>query len=138
MLFITPTLIDSRDGGLPEEPQSIVPLRPQKDLPTKPRVDYHTGALAKGAKDLPNASRYLSREADKLENIVNENLITDETGQKLRELKIATEQLISQCEQLKLSSPGDYTVIDQNELVLKGVLDRIGRITRTMFSKKYF
>ena len=27
---------------------------------------------------------------------------------------------------------------DQNELVLKGVLDRIGRITRTMFSKKYF
>ena len=138
MLFITPTLIDSRDGGLPEEPQSIVPLRPEKDLPTKPRVDYHTGALAKGAKDLPNASRYLSREADKLENIVNENLITDETGQKLRELKIATEQLISQCEQLKLSSPGDYAVIDQNELVLKGLLDRIGRITRTMFSKKYF
>jgi len=107
-------------------------------LPTKPRVDYHTGALANGPKDLPNASRYLSRETDKLENLVNENLITEETGQKLRELKVATEQLVEQCQQLKLTHPGDFAVIDQNELVLKGVLDRIGRVTRTMFSKKYF
>jgi type II secretory pathway component GspD/PulD (secretin) len=138
MLFITPNLIDARDGGLPKDPQSIVPLRPDRMLPTKPRVDYHTGALANGPKDLPNASRYLSREADKLENIVNENLMTDETGQKLRELKVATEQLVAQCQQLKLSHPGDFATIDQNELVLKGVLDRISRITRTMFSKKYF
>lgn len=138
MLFITPNLIDARDGGLPKDPQSIVPLRPDRYLPTKPRVDYHTGALANGPKDLPNASRYLSREADKLENIVNENLMTDETGQKLRELKVATEQLVAQCEQLKLSNPGDFATIDQNELVLKGILDRISRITRTMFSKKYF
>lgn len=138
MLFITPNLIDARDGGLPAEPQSVVPQRPSRYLPTKPRVDYHTGALANGPKDLPNASRYLSRETDKLENLVNENLITEETGQKLRELKVATEQLVEQCQQLKLTHPGDFAVIDQNELVLKGVLDRIGRVTRTMFSKKYF
>jgi type II secretory pathway component GspD/PulD (secretin) len=138
MLFITPNLIDARDGGLPAEPQSVVPQRPSRYLPTKPRVDYHTGALANGPADLPNASRYLSRETDKLENLVNENLITEETGQKLRELKVATEQLVEQCQQLKLTHPGDFAVIDQNELVLKGVLDRIGRVTRTMFTKKYF
>lgn len=138
MLFITPNLIDARDGGLPAEPQSVVPQRPSRYLPTKPRVDYHTGALANGPQDLPNASRYLSRETDKLENLVNENLITEETGQKLRELKVATQQLVDQCQQLKLTHPGDFAVIDQNELVLKGVLDRIGRVTRTMFTKKYF
>ena len=138
MLFITPNLIDSRDGGLPDEPQSIVPQRPGRYLPSKPRVDYHTGALANGVKDLPNATRYLSRETDKLENVVKENLLTDETGQKLRELKVAAEQLVGQCEQLKLSNPGEFAVIDQNELVFKGILDRISRVTRLYFSKKYF
>jgi hypothetical protein len=88
--------------------------------------------------DLPNASRYLSRETDKLENLVNQNLITEETGQKLRELKVATEQLAEQCQQLKLTHHSDFAIIDQNELVLKGVLDRIGRETRKMFTKKYF
>ena len=138
MLFITPSIIDGRNGGLPPEPQSIVPQRPSHMLPSKPRVDYHTGALASGVKDLPNAAAYLSREADKLENTVNEGRIVDETGQKLRELKIAVEQVIAQCEQLKLSQPSQYAQIDQNQLVLDGVLQRISKITRLMFSKKYF
>lgn len=138
MLFITPNLIDARDGGLPAEPQSVVPQRPERYLPKKPRVDYHTGALAGGVNDLPNASRYLSREADKLENSINENFITEETSQKLRELKTATDQLITQCQQLKLSQPGSFASIDQNELVFKGILERISRMTRVMFSKKYF
>ena len=138
MLFITPNLIGARDGGLPAEPQSVVPQRPSRYLPTKPCVDCHKGALANAPPDLPYASRYLSRETDKLENLVNQNLITEETGQKLRELKVATEQLAEQCQQLKLTHHSDFAIIDQNELVLKGVLDRIGRETRKMFTKKYF
>jgi Flp pilus assembly secretin CpaC len=137
MLFITPSIIDARDGGLPAEPQSIVPQRPERYLPKKPRVDYHTGALAAGVKDLPNASAYLSREADKLENTINEARITDETGQKLRELKIAVDQVIVQCQQLKLSQPDQYAAIDQNELVLGGILQRIAQMQRMLFSKKY-
>ena len=138
MLFITPSIISGREGGLPAEPQSVVPQRPSRYLPSKPRVDYNTGALAKGVDDLPNAAAYLSREADKLENTVNEGMIVDETSQKLRELKVAVNQVIVQCEQMKISQPHLYAKIDQNQLVLQGVLQRISQITRIMFTKKYF
>ncbi len=137
MLFITPTVINARDGGLPPEPQSVVPQRPANQLPSKPRVDYHTGALAHGVRDLPNAASYLSREADKLENTIKESRFTDETSQKVRELKVATEQLISQCEQLKLSDPAQFASIDQNQLVFQGILQRITKMSRLMFTKKH-
>lgn len=138
MLFITPTLINARDGGLPSEPQSIVPQRPNHLLPSKPRVDYHTGALAGGVADLKNAAAFVSREADKLENTIFEARITDDTSAKVRELKIATDQLITQCQQLKVAQPDSFAVIDQHELVLRGVLQRLSKMTRTLWTKKYF
>jgi len=38
MLFITPTLIDPRGGGLPDEPQSVVRQRPAHLMPQKPSI----------------------------------------------------------------------------------------------------
>lgn len=135
MLFITPTIIDARDGGLPVEPQSVVPQHP--NLAAKPKVDYSTGALLGGSKALPDAVSYLTRECDKLDNTIKESRITDEVGQRVKELKIAVEQLHGQCEGLKLSEPAKFALIDQHQLMLKGLLDRITRMNRMMFTKKY-
>jgi len=44
MLFITPYLIDGKDGGLPEQPQTIVPQRPGMAT-QKPKIDAATGRL---------------------------------------------------------------------------------------------
>ena len=137
MLFITPSFINPNDGGLPEEPQSIVPQRPNHLLPHKPRVDYHTGALAGGMKDLPNAVAFLHREADKLEATINESRILPDTNQKIRELKIATDQMIAQCQQMKAAAPASFASIDQQELVLQGILTRLSRMARALFSKNH-
>lgn len=135
MLFITPTIIDAKNGGLPPEPQSVVPQRP--NLPTKPKVDYASGMLMGGAASLPNAVAYLSRECETLGNTIQEGRITDEVGQKLKELKIAVDQVLAQCEQLKISEPAKLSMIDQQQGSLRTVQDRISYFQRMMFSKKY-
>jgi hypothetical protein len=135
MLFITPTIIDARNGGLPADPQAVVPQRP--NLPGKPKVDYASGMLVGGSSALPNAAAYLSREGEKLGNTIQEGRITDEVGQKLKELKIAVEQVLEQCESMKLSEPGSYAMIDQHQLMLKNTLERLVYFQRMMFTKKY-
>lgn len=135
MLFITPTIIDAKNGGLPADPQSVVPQRP--NLPGKPKVDYASGMLMGGSSALPNTAAYLSREGEKLGNTIQEGRITDEVGQKLKELKIAVEQVLEQCESLKLSEPGSYAMIDQHQLMLKNTLERLVYFQRMMFTKKY-
>lgn len=135
LLFITPTIIDARNGGLPPEPQSVVPLRP--NLPTRPQVDYASGMLRGGANSLPNAVAYLSRECETLGNTISESRITDEVGQKLKELKIAVEQVLAQCENLKLSEPAKAPMIEQHQGSLRTMLERINYFQRQMFTKKY-
>lgn len=135
MLFITPTIIDARNGGLPPEPQSVVPQRPH--LPGRPRVDNASGALIGGSKALPDTVAYLSREAETLGNTIQESRITDEVARKLKELKIAVEQVHAQCENLKLSDPANFAMIDQHQLMLSNILDRLAYFQRMMFTKKY-
>ncbi|MDZ4404823.1 hypothetical protein [Prosthecobacter sp.] len=135
MLFITPTIIDARNGGLPPEPQSVVPQRP--NLPGRPKVDTNSGALIGGSAALPNTVDYLSREAEKLGNTIQEGRITDEVSRKLKELKIAVEQVHAQCEILKLSEPAKFAMIDQHQLLLKNILERLAYFQRTLFTKKY-
>jgi hypothetical protein len=135
MLFITPTIIDARNGGLPPEPQSVVPQRP--NLPGRPKVDAYSGALIGGSAALPNTVAYLSREAEKLGNTIEESRITDDVGQKLKELKIAVTQVHAQCETLKLSEPAKFAMIDQHQLLLKDILERLAYFQRALFTKKY-
>lgn len=135
MLFITPTIIDARNGGLPPEPQSVVPQRPH--LPGRPKVDNASGTLIGGSKALPNTVAYLSREAETLGNTIQESRITDDVARKLKELKIAVEQVHAQCENLKLSEPANFAMIDQHQLMLSNILERLAYFQRMMFTKKY-
>ena len=135
MLFITPTIIDARLGGLPNEPQSVVPQRPH--LPGKPKVDTYSGALIGGSAALPNTVAYLSREAEILGNTVKESRITPEVTQKLKELKIAVERVYSQCDTMKISEPAKFAMIDEHQQMLKTILTRLASFQRTLFTKKY-
>jgi type II secretory pathway component GspD/PulD (secretin) len=135
MLFITPTIIDARQGGLPVEPQSVVPLRP--NLASKPKVDSYSGALVGGSAALPRTVEYLSREAEILGNTVKESRITPELTQKLKELKIAVERVAQQCENMKISEPAKFGMIDQHQQMLKNILKRLESFQRTLFTKKY-
>ncbi|WP_377169919.1 type II secretion system protein GspD [Prosthecobacter fluviatilis] len=136
MLFITPTIIDARNGGLPEEPQSVVPQRPH--LAGKPKVDTNSGALIGGSAALPKTVDYLSREAEVLGNTIKESRITPEVRQKLKELKVAVERVEEQCESMKLSEPGRFAMIDQHQQMLRNVLKRLESFASILFKKEHF
>ncbi|MCW0220617.1 MAG: hypothetical protein OJI67_19985, partial [Prosthecobacter sp.] len=138
MLFITPQIIDAREGGLPNEPQSVIPQRPDKLLPKIPQVDQNTGALIGGPSSLPNAVSYLTRETDILYHTIYESRITPDESRKLKELKIAIEQLDAQCEILKAQYPAQQSQIYSHQQQLKALLDRNQQMARLLFSKKYF
>ncbi len=138
MLFITPKIIDAREGGLPNEPQSVIPQRPDKLLPKIPQVDPNSGAIIGGPASLPNAVAYLTRETDILHHTIYEGRITPDESRKVKELKIAVEQLDAQCEVLKQQYPDQGALIYTNQQQLKGLLDRNQQMARLLFSKKYF
>ena len=138
MLFITPQIIDARDGGLPPEPQSVIPQRPDQLTPNIPKVDPNSGALIGGPESLPNAVAYLTRETDILHHTIYEGRITPDESRKVKELKIAVEQLHGQCEIMKQQYPGQLNVIYNHQQQLKALLDRNQQMARLLFSKKYF
>ncbi len=136
MLFITPTIIDGRNGGLPAEPQSVVPLKPH--LAGKPKVDTYSGALVGGSSALPKTVEYLSREAEILGNTIKESRITPEVRQKLKELKIAVSRVEEQCENMKLSEPGQFAMIEQHQQMLGAILKRLESFASILFKKEHF
>ncbi len=137
MLFITPTIIDARDGGLPAEPQSVIPQKPNKLLPKIPQVNPTTGALIGGPSSLPNAVAYLQRETDILHHTIDESRITQDESRKLKELKGAVEQLHVQCDLLKQQYPAQFSDIDAHQIALGALLERNKEMARLLFSKKY-
>jgi hypothetical protein len=137
MLFITPTIIDPKDGGLPAEPQSVIPQKPNKLLPRTPQIDPGSGALVGGPESLPNAVSYLERETDILHHTIYESRITADETRKLKELKIAVEHLITQCMNMRLQYPGHLSTIDSHQARLDKLLKRNQEIARLLWSKKY-
>lgn len=138
MLFITPFLIDAREGGLPPEPQTVVPHRPTDMQPTIPRVHETTGGLVGGVEALPNAIEYLEREYRILYQTIEESRITDEESNKLRELRAAAEQLHAQAEGLKIAYPHRTGEIQPHQQRLESMLGQLTALARLLFSKKYF
>jgi hypothetical protein len=138
MLFITPTLINARDGGLPAEPQSVIPQRPGRYMPNTPQVDPNTGALVGGLPALSNAVSYLERETDILHHTLYESRITPDESRKLKELKIAVDQITLNCDSLRSQNPGQAAMIDALHQRLKKLQTRCQELARLLFNKKYF
>jgi type II secretory pathway component GspD/PulD (secretin) len=137
LLFITPTLIDARDGGLPDSPQSVLPQRPNIPEPTTPQVEEQTGALIGGADAVPNAVAFMEREFQVLDQITKESRATDEEGKKIRELGVAVDHLrrqIKAIEQWDVSRAEEMRGYDQQ---LQQLQRKMASLRYEMFRRKY-
>jgi Flp pilus assembly secretin CpaC len=137
MLFITPTLIDAKHGGLPSEPQSVLPQKPQEFMPSTPQVDQESGMLLGGANSVPNAVAYMQREYGILEQTLNESRATDEDTKKLTELGTAIDHLRGQIESIKLSEPHRAEEMSRYDFQLKEIKTKMVSLRYQMFKRKY-
>jgi Flp pilus assembly secretin CpaC len=137
MLFITPTLIDAKHGGLPSDPQAVLPQKPQEFMPSTPQVDQESGVLLGGADSVPNAVAYMQREYGILEQILNESRATDEDTKKLTELGTAIDHLRGQIESIKLSEPHRAEEMTRYDFQLKEIKTKMVSLRYQMFKRKY-
>ena len=137
MLFITPTLIDARNGGLADEPQAILPRKPDPQMPGTPRIDQETGTLIGGADSVPNAVAFMDREFKIIEQTVQESRATDEDTKKLRELSTAIDHLRGQLESIQLSEPARAEEMRRYDFQLKEIKNRMTGLRYDMFKRKY-
>jgi len=137
MLFITPTLIDAKHGGLPAEPQSILPQKPEEQMPAVPKIDQENGTLIGGADSVPNAVAYLEREYKVIEQTVNESRATDEDTKKLKELSTAIDHLRGQIEAIQLNEPHRAEEMSRWDYPLKEIKTKMVGLRYQMFKRKY-
>lgn len=137
MLFITPYLIDAKEGGLPEQPQSIVPQRPGMNT-AKPRIDGATGALVGGVAAVGSSVDYLKLEAQKLHKSIDEGIARPEDGKSLSELKTAVTHLSGQVEGLMSTNPDRMAELSKAQEELKRINAQITADQRKIFAKKFF
>jgi Flp pilus assembly secretin CpaC len=137
LLFITPTLIDARDGGLPDEPQTVLRQKPAELMPQKPRTDAG-GNLAGGPAKLGESITYLSHEIDKIETTINEARGTDADSRKLTDMKLALNQLDSQIEGWLVSDPSRANELTERSAQVQAMHDRVGSLKRLLLKKSYY
>ena len=116
MLFITPTMVDPKGGGLPSEPISVLPQRPGEKKPQKPQIT-NDGSLAGGPDAVPGAVAYLTLECDKIQAAISEARITDDDSRKVTEMKMALNALEKQVENFATQYP------EKSAMLLKATTD---------------
>lgn len=137
MFFITPKLIDSKDGGLPDEPQAVLRSKPPELMPTMPRLDDN-GALIGGIDGLSNAVAYLKRSTEEMGTIIAENRGTKTDHGKLRELGNALDKLESEVEGYMKQYPDRWEELNKFKWQIDGLQDEVGRHRRALIKKGYY
>jgi type II secretory pathway component GspD/PulD (secretin) len=137
MLFITPTLLDPKEGGLPDQPQSVMRQKPAQFMPQKPKIGAN-GVLEGGASSMPGAVEYMTRELEVIEGIVSEGRATEEESKKLTDMKIALNHLVAQCDVLSKSEPQSWNTINKAKFDLGKLCDRVSGQKRTIIKNGYY
>ena len=137
MLFITPTLIDPKGGGLPMDPQSVIPQRPPAMMPKKPQVDG-SGQLLGGPDAVPGTVDYLTRECDIIQSTITENRATDEDSKKMTEMKIALNRLEDQVEVMSGQYPDKSAILTKATMDIAALHERVSSMKRQFLKKSYY
>jgi len=137
MLFITPHLIDARDGGLPAEPQAVIPLKPGSEI-AKPKIDSATGELVGVVVAVTESVKYMKNESERLYRTIDEGRATPEESKKLTELKAAVSHLRGEVSRLMISNPDRMAELSMADQDLRAVSSQIGEMQRKTFARKYF
>jgi hypothetical protein len=137
MIFITPSLVDPRSGGLPDQPQSVVPQRPDVQLPRKPQIDVN-GQLAGGPQAVPEAIDYLERESKILERTIDEARQTEADSQKLTDMKKALNTMSDQVERMSEQYPDQNAQLSQSLVRISELQEKVSRLKMVALKKSYY
>jgi type II secretory pathway component GspD/PulD (secretin) len=137
MIFITPRLIDSRDGGLPDRPEAVVPRKPERLMPKTPRLTS-TGGLEGGVAKLPEAIAFMQRSADELGQTIKESRGTDEDRARMTDLQKSLERLDKVVDGYITEQPAQWQELNHYKAQITKISSEVSSHRRALFKKGYY
>lgn len=123
MIFITPTMLDTRSGGISERPISEVPMRGGTRL-AEPRV-HEDGTIIGGINGFKHAIAWLEEEQALVGNVVRETRGgDDDTREHITNLIRTSEILQKQAADLKSVQPEESEELDSIIWTLKSIEEK--------------
>ena len=136
LIFITPTILDAKSGGLPEEPISELPLRGDEGQVPIPRV-RPDGSLVGGLEALAGAIEWMDHEYALLAQIITERRAEMEHREQLGRLINTSSTLRRQIRHYLKESPADQARLEQQLWELDRLESKMRESRRELFTRQY-
>ncbi len=136
LIFITPTLLDPRSGGISETPISEVPLRGANKGPQAPRI-RPDGSLAGGVSSVDKAIPWIQKEHALIRQVVSEKRASKKHSEQLQTLKNTVRALQQQIERHVEKNPKQAKALHHNQWALIDLEESIKK-TQKELHKKHF
>ncbi len=136
LIFITPTLLDPKSGGISETPISEMPMRGNKVVQKIPSVKAN-GSLVGGINSISGAMKWIEKEHSIIKQIVREKRGCKKHSDRLDALNNSVIILQKQIAEHLVSNPNNKKEMEQKNLALARLSESILN-TRKSLKKKNF
>jgi len=136
LIFITPTLLDPKSGGISETPISEVPQRGRSRSTQPPRI-RPDGSLAGGINSVNKAIPWIQKEHALIRQVVSEKRASKKHSEQLQTLKNTVQALQQQIKRHIEKNPKNAKELHPNQWALIDLEEGITR-TQKELHKKHF
>lgn len=137
LIFITPKLVDCKDGGLPEHPEAAVPRKPDNLMPKVPHI-LADGSLQGGINALPNAIAFMERSSREIQQTIEESRDTQEEWGKIKELQDALKRLEKATDRYITENPARWDELNHSKWQIQKIMNDNVRARTAMIRKGYY
>ena len=135
LIFITPTLLDPKSGGISENPISEIPLRGNKVVQKIPTIKAN-GSLVGGIDSIQGATQWIEKEYLMLKQIVKEKRASKKHSDQLIALNNSISLLQKQINEHLAKNPSNRKQLQRTKWELSHLSDNILRYSKDLKEEK--
>ena len=136
LIFITPTLLDPKSGGISENPISEIPLRGNKVVQKIPTIKAN-GSLVGGIDSIQSATQWIEKEYLMLKQIVKEKRASKKHRDQLIALNNSISLLQKQINEHLAENPSNRKQLQRTKWELSHLSDNILSTQKTLKRKNF-
>lgn len=136
LIFITPTLLDPKSGGISENPISEIPLRGNKVVQKIPTIKAN-GSLVGGIDSIQGATQWIEKEYLMLKQIVKEKRASKKHSDQLIALNNSISLLQKQISEHLAKNPSNRKQLQRTKWELSHLSDNILSTQKTLKRKNF-
>ena len=136
LIFITPTLLDPKSGGISENPISEIPLRGNKVVQKIPTIKAN-GSLVGGIDSIQSATQWIEKEYLMLKQIVKEKRASKKHSDQLIALNNSISLLQKQINEHLAENPSNRKQLQRTKWELSHLSDNILSTQKTLKRKNF-